>query len=201
MADWRKQLGALFFRYRDLLPVPLALALIAKARPSATSFGLGLPLVAAGEGLRLWGLRHIGPTTRTREICADRLVTSGPYQYCRNPLYFANLLKVLGLLVIAGRFRLGLAILGFYLLEFSSLIRFEEAFLAERFPEAHPVYAQSIPAFVPDGRRFVDETSPEWSWAEAFRSEGKTFQSTGALLLALVWRWRAAAATEEGRAA
>lgn len=178
--------GQFFFKWRDKLPVPLALAMVTCARPRSINWLLGIPLVLTGELLRIWGLMHIGPTTRTRDICADRLVTSGPYSYCRNPLYFANMLKIAGFMVIAGNPFYALLVGIFYLVEFSTMIPYEEGFLAEKFPEAHKCYRESVPAFLPRGRaepRFDGEAA--YSFSEALRSEKKTFASTAAILLVL----------------
>jgi len=181
-----RRTGHFFFTWRDKLPVPLALAMISCARPRRINWLLGIPLVIAGELLRIWGLMHIGPTTRTRDICADRLVTSGPYSYCRNPLYFANMLKITGFMVIAGNPVYALLVGLFYLVEFSTMIPYEEGFLAEKFPEAHKCYREAVPVFFPRSSaepRFDAEAS--YSFYEALRSEKKTFGSTAAILLVL----------------
>jgi len=138
-----------------------------------------------GEGLRIWGIMHIGPTTRTRSICADRLVTSGPYSWSRHPLYLANILKIVGLLIIAGNFRYALAVSVFYALEFSTMIPYEESFLAERFEKEFTDYARQVPVLLPSGRRFSGANPSAYSLAESLRSEKRTFASTG-LILALI---------------
>ncbi|MFZ2958295.1 MAG: isoprenylcysteine carboxylmethyltransferase family protein [Candidatus Ozemobacteraceae bacterium] len=182
----RRDLGAFFFKYRDVLPVPLALAMLWRSRPRLVNWLFGLPLIAIGQLLRIWSLRHIGPTTRTRDICADVLVTSGPYAYTRNPLYLANLLKVLGILTVAGDFSVAVATLFFYGLEFSAIIPYEEQFLSEKFPEAFAQYAEAVPVFFPDGRQLAGERSPAgWGLGEAIKSERRTFTSTGLILAVL----------------
>lgn len=185
-------LGAWFFRYRDLLPIPLVLGMCGTARPRLRTWLLGLPLVIAGELLRLWGLRYIGPTTRTRAICADCLVTGGPYRYVRHPLYLANTLKILGLLIIAGHLPFAAVTACFYVVEFLTMIPYEEHFLAQRFPELFDAYRSSIPAFLPDGRIYQSDFAPRHTWTEALRSERRTFASTGGLLgilgLCTIWR-------------
>ena len=176
------QLGGLFFRYRDVLPVPLALLMVKVARPRALNWLIGLPLVFLGELVRLWGLRYIGPTTRTRDICADRLVTGGPYARVRHPLYLANALKVLGLLVIAGHLPFALLTLAFYALEFVTMIPFEEQFLEQKFPEAFALYKEAVPVFLPNGSVFNSDFEAHFTWTEALRSERRTFMSTGLIL-------------------
>ncbi|HNV69166.1 MAG TPA: isoprenylcysteine carboxylmethyltransferase family protein, partial [Candidatus Ozemobacteraceae bacterium] len=134
------------------------------------------------ELLRLWGLRYIGPTTRTREICADRLVTGGPYARVRHPLYLANALKILGLLIIAGHLPLALTAIAFYAVEFFNMIPYEEHFLAQRFPKEFEAYRSSVPAFLPDGSLFASDFQATHTWTEALNSERRTFASTGGLL-------------------
>lgn len=186
---WRERVGEVFFRWRDLLPVPVALLLVARARKRPLGWLLGLPLVAVGELLRLAAIRHIGPTTRTREICADRLVTSGPYAWVRHPLYLANALKVAGMLLCAGDLPVGILATVFYIVEFSTMIPYEEAFLKDKFPESFESWAARTPAFIPRRPEESDETAEpvaKWAWSEAFRSERRTFLSTGLILLVLL---------------
>lgn len=183
--------GQFFFEWRDKLPVPLALAMPALAKPRRSGWLLGLPLIFLGEAIRVWAIMHIGPTTRTREICADRLVTSGPYCCCRNPLYLANMLKIAGVLAICGNPLYALLVMLFYALEFCSIICYEESFLAEKFPEQFKAYQESVPALVGlPNEKFAG--APGFSLGEALRSERKTFASTIAILalLALAGKFR-----------
>lgn len=185
--------GRFFFEWRDKLPVPLALAMPVLARPRRTGWLLGLPLILLGESIRVWALMHIGPTTRTREICADRLVTSGPYCCCRNPLYLANMLKIAGVLVISGNPVYALLVGLFYLLEFCSIIPYEEQFLADKFPEQFKSYKEAVPALLPlTGRNAEFAAPPAFTLTEALKSEKKTFASTVAVLslLALIAKFR-----------
>lgn len=185
----RLSLGRFFFQWRDLLPVPLVLGMIRYARPTFLGGLLALPILVAGEMLRLWGLTHIGPTTRTRAICADRLVTTGPYALCRHPLYVANLLKVLAFLIMAGHARFALAALTFYGTEFLFMIPYEEEFLREHFPEAFAAYAATVPVFFPRFDRSAMTPVGEFSWGDAFWSERRTFASSGLIVCALACCW------------
>lgn len=185
-------IGSFFFSYRDKLPIPLALAMVKRARPRLLNWVLGLPLVISGELLRIWGLMHIGPTTRTRKVCADRLITSGPYACCRNPLYLANMLKVSGFMIITGDLGFGLVTALFYILEFSFMIPFEENFLAEKFPQQHQKYRQVVPAFLPGPKQKEFDAEPAFSLSEAVTSERRTISSTSLVLVILMictfWR-------------
>ncbi|MBU1108713.1 MAG: isoprenylcysteine carboxylmethyltransferase family protein [Candidatus Riflebacteria bacterium] len=179
-----KRTGQFFFVWRDKLPVPLVLAMAGCARPRLLNWLVGLPLILLGEALRIWALMHIGPKTRTRSICAERLITSGPYSHCRNPLYLANFTKILGFMVISGKAVFAAVVAMFYLLEFSTMIPYEEGFLAEQFPDAHKCYREVVPAFLPTlnaNSRF--DAAPNFTLPEALRSEKRTFASTSLILL------------------
>jgi hypothetical protein len=179
-----KRTGHFFFVWRDKLPVPLVLAMAGCARPRLSGWLIGLPLIVLGESLRIWGLMHIGPKTRTREICAERLITSGPYSHCRNPLYLANFIKILGFMVVSGNALFAMVVALFYLVEFSTMIPYEEGFLAEKFPEAHRCYREAVPAFIPTIEavgRF--DGAANFTLREALQSEKRTFASTSLILL------------------
>lgn len=182
----KQRTGRFFFEWRDKLPVPLAMALPVVARPRFIGWGLGLPLIILGEAIRVWSIMHIGPTTRTREICADKLVTSGPYCCCRNPLYLANLLKVAGIISIAGNPFYAALVTVFYAIEFCFMIPYEEQFLAQKFPEQFKSYKELVPAMLPlAGKNEKFDAAPEFTLAEALKSEKKTFLSTSAIVLLL----------------
>ena len=179
-------IGNFFFKHRDKLPVPLVILMLKCSKPTKIGWLIGLPLVFAGEMLRLWGLRHIGPSTRTREVSAEKLVTSGPYAHCRNPLYLANLLKVTGLTIIAGNIYFSILTLVFYLVEFIFMIDFEENFLANKFPEQHKAYTKLVPIFFPTIKPCKQlDAKPSFSFIEALKSEKRTMTSTSLILLLL----------------
>src|SRR5256885_16677760 len=71
------RVGGWLFRQRSWLPLPLVAALLlippsgyAAETSSVSLWTIGLLVVAAGEGVRLWAVHHIGAISRTR---SDRL--------------------------------------------------------------------------------------------------------------------------------
>ncbi|GAB4271097.1 MAG: hypothetical protein Kow0029_08400 [Candidatus Rifleibacteriota bacterium] len=178
--------GRFFFEWRDKLPIPLVLALPACARPRFFNWLIGLPFVLTGELLRVWSLMHIGPATRTREICADKLITSGPYCCCRNPIYLANLLKITGFICISGNLPYAITVMVFYLVEFCCIIPYEESYLAGKFPDEFERYKRLVPAVIPYKGKSAELNAPAtFSLSDALRSERKTFLSTAAILVIL----------------
>lgn len=181
-----RTVGRLFFKFRDYLPLLLIFTLIKSAKPAKFGWLAGLPVILVGQIIRVWSLMHIGPSSRTREICAAELVTTGPYRLCRNPLYYANSLKIIGILLIAGSFRLAVQATIFYTLEFCTIIPYEEDFLRQSFPDQFDKYCSQTPAFIPQYKPEAFTDSSRFSLRDAIVSEKQTFRTTGGLLLVLL---------------
>ncbi len=79
----------------------------------------------------------------------QRLATSGPYLYTRNPLYLGSLLAGIGFSIAGGRWWFFL-LLGFLeVAVYWPVIRREEAHLRKLFPEEFDVYVRSVPVLLP----------------------------------------------------
>jgi protein-S-isoprenylcysteine O-methyltransferase Ste14 len=143
-------------RLRVSLGWALGLLVFVLARPSLRSLALGLPLVVAGEVIRLWASGHIEKT--------QVLATGGPYAHSRNPLYVGSVLLALGLAAAAASPWVVLATLAYFAAFYPSVMREETAFLRARFPEPYAAWAAAVPLFfprlTPAGPR---ETRFEWS--------------------------------------
>lgn len=184
------KVGSLFFKLRDKLPLAFLPGILLLAKPKKGRLLCGVSLLAAGEALRILAVSHIGPTSRTRNVCADTLVKTGPYALSRNPLYLANSVKVLGFALISGNFIFALALILFYGLEYSSIIPFEQEFLENCFKDEYVAYKNNVPVFLPSLKSFNNNadliSQPKFSLKEAFCSEKHTFASTLGLLLLFV---------------
>ena len=78
----------------------------------------------------------------------ESLATSGPYAYTRNPLYLGSLLMGLGFCVAARSWWVGVALVVMFFAIYLPVIRDEEAFLRQKFPEFEE-YARRVPRMLP----------------------------------------------------
>ncbi len=144
------------FKWRGGLVAPVALLFLWIAKPCPTSLFLGALLAVLGESLRLWAIGYTGEPTRSQELDAPELVTSGPYALVRNPLYLGNLLNGMAVATAAvggHTFEVALSMwlaaalfLGFV---YHNIIMLEQDFLLQEFGEDYSLYSQTVPALIP----------------------------------------------------
>jgi protein-S-isoprenylcysteine O-methyltransferase Ste14 len=110
---------------------------------------IGAAAFASGLLLAVWARIHLGrnwgmPMTERAE---PELVTSGPYQFVRHPIYSGLLLGVVGTALATSLFGLILAVLlGAYFYYSASV---EEKNLTVKFPTAYPAYRTATKMLIP----------------------------------------------------
>jgi len=139
----------LFARFRVFLGFLSGIAVFVLARPTKQTIVIGLPIVLAGEAIRIWAAGHLN---KSREV-----TRSGPYRFVAHPLYLGSSLIGAGLAVGAGSIAVVVIVAAYLLLTLSAAIRSEEAFLREKFGAAYDEYK---------GQRVVDRTR-RFSWQQA----------------------------------
>ena len=182
------------FRQRKFLPLPfIALGLWTVVRNGHPLRAGGLPrtlldltgwlLVVGGEGLRIWGVGHIGRKSRSSDIHAARLVTGGPYRHTRNPLYLGGFLLTLGLSVLTGSWWVALGSLAYWMAVYNPLMNAEELFLRGRFGEAYAAYCRAVPRWWPRLRPWEHASSSRWQGAELSKEYQTLLAIVGTALL------------------
>jgi protein-S-isoprenylcysteine O-methyltransferase Ste14 len=136
MAEW----GRVARRIRVPLGFAFAVLYFWLARPTWRFLALGAALIIPGLLIRALASGHV----RKNEV----LATSGPYAYTRNPLYLGSLLIGVGFAVAARSWWIGLALVAMFFAIYMPVIRGEEKFLRERFPEFED-YARRVPRVFP----------------------------------------------------
>ena len=110
------------------------------AHPTWRFIAFGAILIVPGLLIRALASGHVRKN--------EALATSGPYAYTRNPLYLGSLLMGIGFAVAAHSWWVGVALVVMFFAIYLPVIRGEEAFLREKFPEFEE-YARRVPRMFP----------------------------------------------------
>lgn len=136
MAEWSRVAR----RIRVPLGFAFAVLYFWLARPSWRSLALGAVLIVPGLFTRALASGHVRKN--------EALAASGPYAYTRNPLYLGSLLMGIGFAIAARSWWVGVLLVVMFFAIYMPVIRSEEAFLRERFPEFDE-YAKRVPRMLP----------------------------------------------------
>lgn len=136
MATWSKVAR----RIRVPLGFAFAVLYFWLARPSWRSIEFSIILILPGLLIRALASGHVSKN--------EALATSGPYAYTRNPLYLGSLFIGLGFAVASRSWWVGAALIVMFFAIYVPVIRGEESFLREKFPEFEE-YAMTVPRMFP----------------------------------------------------
>jgi protein-S-isoprenylcysteine O-methyltransferase Ste14 len=111
--------------------------------------GVGMALL--GFALLQWAQTTLGKSwsDTPRMIREQALITSGPYQFIRHPIYTAFLLILGSILLISANWLIGLAWIGMTVLEVISRIGFEENLMLDYFGDQYRVYMKKTGRLLP----------------------------------------------------
>jgi protein-S-isoprenylcysteine O-methyltransferase Ste14 len=136
MTEWSK----IARRIRVPLGFLFAVLYFWLARPTWRSLALGVVLVIPGLVVRALASGHVRKN--------EALAISGPYAYTRNPLYLGSLLMGLGFAAAGRSWWVGVVLVAMFFAIYIPVIRDEEAFLRQKFPEFDE-YAKRVPRMFP----------------------------------------------------
>lgn len=136
-----------YYRHRGwIAAIPLLALLAQRAASDAPLRWSVLPVIAAAMLLRAWAARHLGPHGNGHEMEAPALARKGPYAFSRHPLYLANIVTGVALVLFANPpAAFSLTLIALIVAQYFVLARLEERALRERHPEAYEAYAQKTP--------------------------------------------------------
>ena len=136
--------GVSWSRIARRIRVPLGFLFAAfyfwRARPDWTSLVLGGMVAALGVFVRAMASGHVKKN--------EELATTGPYAYCRNPLYLGSIIIALGFAIAARDAWVAAGIVVLFTLIYVPVIRSEEAFLRGQF-ESYDDYVRRVPQLLP----------------------------------------------------
>ncbi|HKG54992.1 MAG TPA: isoprenylcysteine carboxylmethyltransferase family protein [Anaerolineales bacterium] len=111
----------------------------------------GVALTLAGFALLQWAQVTLGKSwsDTPRMMNEQALITSGPYQFIRHPIYTAFILILGSVLLISANWFIGLAWLSMTVLEVASRVGFEESLMLEYFGDQYRDYMQKTGRLLP----------------------------------------------------
>ncbi|MDI6779639.1 MAG: isoprenylcysteine carboxylmethyltransferase family protein [Bacteroidota bacterium] len=188
------ELRKILFKYRSYTPIPFILLMIIFARPTIISIIGGFIILAIGEFVRLWGVSIAGSETRTtNSVGSSRLVTSGPFAYLRNPLYFGNICMYLGVGIMswAGFPQLPIITFAYFIFQYTLIVSLEEEHLIKTYGTEYQRYKKSVPKFFPSLKKYNsgDTYQPTIDWKGGIKSENRTFQAIGIIVTIIIILW------------
>lgn len=132
--------SAIARRVRVPLGFAFAILYFWLAKPTAQSILLGAALVIPGLLIRAVASGQLQKN--------EQLATAGPYAYTRNPLYLGSLILSVGFALAARSWWIVGGIIILFFAIYLPVIRAEEEFLRERFPQFED-YARRVPRLFP----------------------------------------------------
>ena len=181
-----------FFKFRSFTPIPIGVMIIYFARPANPYLPLGIALLLGGELIRIWAVSYAGGETRTRNVGAATLCSSGPYAFVRNPLYLGNMLMYVGIVFIAGAANILLmaaTAVSFFLIQYSLIISLEEETLNKLFRENYIYYKKNVPAMLPRLTRWNnDDNRAPAGLGKTIKTEKRTLQNVFLILFLITMR-------------
>ncbi len=169
--------------HRGKLHLLAFLLALAWATPCLPQVLLALPLITLGLAIRAWCSGYLAKNT---ELC-----TTGPYAYCRHPMYLANFIIVAGILLAGNNVYMTATGLVLTILVQVFAIRREEALLHYLFGEDYARYCRHTPCVLPwPPRSAAVQGSGQFTWLLA-RYNGIGEQAAGVLLLLILFAVKA----------
>ena len=144
------------------------------SHPDTLSLAIGLPLSACGLAMRAWAAGHLRKD--------QRLATSGPYSFTRNPLYLGTLLTALGLAAAARSIGLALLFAALFALVYLPAIELEEQHLAAILP-GYTDFAARVPLLFP---RWPAQFGPD-RFSPALYRKNREYQALLGWSLGAAW--------------
>ena len=156
------RIGNFFFKYRNWLFIVLYLLLFV---PSPPIFGertlgpdyylwpiiIGLLVTMSGQLIRglTIGLAYIIRGGKEGKVYAEKLVTTGIFNHCRNPLYVGNILMLLGVGILSNSLLYVAVIMPLFLVIYQAIVLADENFLRSKFGESFDNYCSRVNRWIP----------------------------------------------------
>jgi len=150
--------------------------------PSQLTIAVGIPLIVVGVAIRAWAAGHLRRN--------QRLATSGPYAYLRDPLYLGRLFLLVGLGVLANSYYtyalFGLAMIVFFLNYMPRKLRKETKRLEGYFGQEYVDYCRQVRSLIPRLSPYPKRSKLGWSAATFWRENREQWLMLAVVLIVVV---------------
>ncbi len=181
-----------FFKYRSYTPIPLALMIIYFSMPMLPYLWYGLACLAIGESIRFWAVSYAGGITRTTNVGAPALCSSGPFAHVRNPLYIGNLFIFSGIVLVAGAPNIwAMLVLTwiFFIIQYALIVDLEEKTLTGLFSDNYEIYKQNVPRLIPRLSSWKnDDKRKPMAFLKTLKTEKRTLQNIVLIIILILIR-------------
>lgn len=133
--------GEIWMRWRVRMGYPVGAICLLLAHPTYASIAIGGAVGALGLLLRAAAASHLRK--------GERLATSGPYAYTRNPLYIGSMLLAAGFSAATHSAAAVALLVLYFVLFYGAVIRREEQELRAQYGAAFDEYAARVPLLWP----------------------------------------------------
>ena len=128
-------------------------------------------LLVVAAFIRTWASSYLhARVVYAAEVKTESLVADGPYRRVRNPLYFANVLMVLGMGAMMSRAGFFVAVVAMLVFCYRLILR-EEAELQASQGEQYERYRNAVPRLWPSLRPRIASTGRQARWTAGFKAE------------------------------
>ena len=177
----------ILFTNRSFTPIPMVLMIIYFSDPVISCVFYGLFMLIIGESIRMYSVSYAGGVTRTMNVGAPELCTSGPYSRTRNPLYIGNMLIYLGVVLIAGGKYLStlfLIVIIYFIFQYSMIISLEEEKLKKLFGNQYEEFCNNVPRIFPRLKAWKNNDNKKpLGIKKVIKTEKRTLQNIFLILL------------------
>jgi protein-S-isoprenylcysteine O-methyltransferase Ste14 len=176
-----------FTRWRVRLGYPLAILVLALARPTLRSILIGALVGVIGLLVRALAAGHL----HKQEI----LTVTGPYAYTRNPLYLGSAILTVGAAIATWSWAAAATLCVYFALFYSVVMRREEQELRLQHGAAFDDYAAAVPLFFPRFSPAKLGAGASGSFSIAQYKKNREYRAAVGFLLLLgllvvIWRLR-----------
>lgn len=142
-------------KLRFAIAYPIAVFAILFSSSDDNSITRSIWFIIAGLLLRLWANGYA--------IKMEKLTTSGPYSFTRNPLYLGTILIAIGFIIMLKIYYIGALFIILLTIVYYRTIKKEEAMLEAKFKDEYLRYKKKVPAVFPT--IFAYPECEKWSFS------------------------------------